>query len=279
MPPEIIDGKSLSAKLDAAIAAEISRLPYTPRLDVVIVGENPASKVYVRMKERACARAGISSVKHALARDTTEGELLALIAELNANNEVDGILVQLPLPKHISENTIISAIAPEKDVDGFHPLNMGALFAGNPNLIPCTPNGIIKMLDSIGFDYDGKHSVVVGRSNIVGKPMAMLLLQHNCTVTICHSHTKGLASETRRADLLVAAAGKPKLITADMVKEGAVVIDVGVNRTESGLVGDVDFDAVKGKASAISPVPGGVGPMTVAMLMHNTLKTAKERRK
>ncbi len=273
----IINGKELAKEAEASIASLVSAMPRPPRLDVILVGSNPASSIYVRMKEKACKRVGIRSVKHTLPESATEVELLTLISSLNSDSSVDGILVQLPLPKHISESTIISAISPEKDVDGFHPTNMGLLFSGSPSIAPCTPKGVISMLDSIGFSYDGKKAVVVGRSNIVGKPMAVLLLQRNCTVTICHSHTRGLASETRQADLLVVAAGQPKLITAGMVKQGAVVIDVGVNRTADGLVGDVDFDAVSKKASAITPVPGGVGPMTVAMLMGNTLEAAKRR--
>lgn len=279
MPATVIDGKALAKQLKDEIAKEISTLPYKPRLDVILVGESPASKVYVKMKNIACGKVGIDSVIHRLPEETAEAELLSLIKKLNTEDGVDGILVQLPLPKQINESTIIQSIDPAKDVDGFHPINMGLLFSGSPNLIPCTPNGVIKMLDSINFDYKGKKAVVVGRSNIVGKPVAMLLLQRHCTVTICHSRTTDLPSETKQADLLVAAVGKPRIITADMVKEGCTVIDVGVNRTDKGLCGDVDFDAVKEKASAISPVPGGVGPMTVAMLMKNTLQAAKERRK
>ncbi|MCK4327146.1 MAG: bifunctional methylenetetrahydrofolate dehydrogenase/methenyltetrahydrofolate cyclohydrolase FolD [Candidatus Diapherotrites archaeon] len=279
MPASIIDGKALAAGLKDKVAGEISSLGFKPRLDVVLVGENPASKVYVKMKNIACEKVGIESVKHSLPDTTTQEELLSLVSKLNADPAVDGVLVQLPLPKQIAESAVIKAIDPAKDVDGFHPVNMGLLLSGQPGLTPSTPTGVIAMLDSINFNYNGAKAVVVGRSNIVGKPLAIMLLQRNCTVTVCHSKTKNLPEETRQADLLIAAAGKPKLITADMVKEDAVVIDVGINRTDSGLCGDVDFDAVKEKASAISPVPGGVGPMTVASLMRNTLEAAKERRK
>ena len=274
----LIDGKALAAELKDQISSEIASLPWKPRLDVVLVGENPASKVYVRMKNIACESVGIESVKHQLPEETTEEELVNLVNQLNNDDAVDGILVQLPLPKQINESKIIAAINPAKDVDGFNPVNMGLLFSGDPQFTPCTPTGVMYMLDSIGIDYTGKKAVVVGRSNIVGKPMAIMLLQKHCTVTLCHSRTKDLAEETKQADILIAAVGRPKLITTDMVKEGAVVIDVGMNRTEEGLCGDVDFDAVKEKASAISPVPKGVGPMTVAMLMRNTLVAAKNRR-
>ena len=279
MPATVIDGKALAEKIRREAATEISSLGFRPRLDVVLVGENPASKVYVRMKSVSCEKTGIESVKHELPESTAQDELLALVNQLNADGAVDGILVQLPLPKQIDEDTIIRAIDPAKDVDGFHPISMGLLLSGLDGLQPCTPAGVITMLDSINFDYTGKKAVVVGRSNIVGKPMAVMLVHKNCTVTVCHSRTADLAAETKQADLLVAAVGRPRFITADMVKPGAVVIDVGTNRTPDGLCGDVDFDAVKEKASAISPSPGGVGPMTVATLMQNTVKAAKERRK
>ncbi|MFC2174525.1 bifunctional methylenetetrahydrofolate dehydrogenase/methenyltetrahydrofolate cyclohydrolase FolD [archaeon] len=279
MPASIIDGKALAAEAKAKVAEEIASLPYKPRLDVVLVGEDPASKVYVKMKNVACEKVGIESVRHSLPESTTQTDLLALVSKLNADDAVDGVLVQLPLPKQIDEDAVIRAIDPSKDVDGFHPVNMGLLLSGQKGLAPSTPTGIIAMLDSINFPYAGAKAVVVGRSNIVGKPVAIMLLQKNCTVTVCHSKTKGLSAETLQADLIVSAVGKPNLITTDMVKKGAVVIDVGMNRTDSGLCGDVDFDAVKEKAAAISPVPGGVGPMTVASLMRNTLEAAKERRK
>jgi methylenetetrahydrofolate dehydrogenase (NADP+)/methenyltetrahydrofolate cyclohydrolase len=246
-----------------------------PGLAVVLVGEDPASKVYVGRKAKACVDVGFMSREFKLPADTPEERLLGIIRELNEDSLIHGILVQLPLPKHISTEKIIAAIDPHKDVDGFHPYNVGGLLAGTPLFVPCTPRGIMELISRAGIDLKGKEAVVVGRSNIVGKPMALLLLAQHATVTICHSRTQDLPAVTRRADVLVAAIGKPKMINGDMVKEGAVVIDVGVNRLENGkLAGDVDFEDVAPKASFITPVPGGVGPMTIAMLMQNTLDAA-----
>ncbi len=247
-----------------------------PGLAVVLVGDDPASQVYVGRKAKACAEVGFLSREYKLPADTEEKKLLKIIKKLNKDALVHGILVQLPLPGHISTENIIAAIDPDKDVDGFHPYNVGGLVTGTPLFVPCTPRGIMELISRSGIDLTGKEAVVVGRSNIVGKPMAFLLLAQNATVTMCHSRTKDLPSVTRRADVLIAAIGKPRMIKADMVKEGAVVIDVGVNRLENGkLAGDVDFDEVAPRASYITPVPGGVGPMTIAMLMKNTLDAAK----
>ena len=277
-----IDGNVLAAKVRDRIAAEVSSLKargVTPGLAVVLVGEDPASQVYVRNKVAACAKVGMHSVMHKLPAATTEAELLALIDSLNRDATIHGILVQLPLPKHIAEKKVLEAVAAHKDVDGFHAENVGALMIGEPRFVSCTPAGCMEMLRDIGMtDLRGKHAVVVGRSNIVGKPMAMLLLHANATVTICHSGTKDLAAQCRQADILVAAVGRPRFIKADMVKPGAVVIDVGINRlpeSEGGkLVGDVDFDAVNEVAGYLTPVPGGVGPMTITMLLQNTLVAA-----
>lgn len=277
-----IDGNVLAAKVRDRIAAEVSSLKargVTPGLAVVLVGEDPASQVYVRNKVAACAKVGMHSVMHKLPAATTEAELLALIDSLNHDAAIHGILVQLPLPKHIAEKKVLEAVAAHKDVDGFHAENVGALMIGEPRFVSCTPAGCMEMLRDIGMtDLRGKHAVVVGRSNIVGKPMAMLLLHANATVTICHSGTKDLAAQCRQADILVAAVGRPRFIKADMVKPGAVVIDVGINRlpeSEGGkLVGDVDFDAVNEVAGYLTPVPGGVGPMTITMLLQNTLVAA-----
>ncbi len=277
-----IDGNALAAKVRDRIAAEVSSLKargVTPGLAVVLVGEDAASQVYVRNKVAACANVGMHSVMHKLPAATTEAELLALIASLNRDATIHGILVQLPLPKHIAEKKVLEAVAAHKDVDGFHAENVGALMIGEPRFVSCTPAGCMEMLRDIGMtDLRGKHAVVVGRSNIVGKPMAMLLLHANATVTICHSGTKDLAAQCRQADILVAAVGRPRFIKADMVKPGAVVIDVGINRlpeSEGGkLVGDVDFDAVNEVAGYLTPVPGGVGPMTITMLLQNTLVAA-----
>lgn len=278
MTATIIDGNQISADIRDEVAREAARLKQehgvTPGLAVVLVGDDPASHVYVRKKEEACAAAGMNSFKHALPGDAGEEELLAIVDKLNRQEDVHGILVQLPLPDQIDSNKVLYAINPDKDVDGFHPVNVGRLCIGEPLFPPCTPAGIIEMLHRIGVELNGANAVVVGRSNIVGKPIAMLLLGENCTVTICHSRTKDLAAVTRAADVLVAAVGKPRMITGDMVGEGAVVIDVGVNRTDEGLVGDVDFEAAKEKAAAITPVPGGVGPMTIAMLLKNTCRAA-----
>ena len=277
-----IDGNALAAKVRDRIATEVSSLKtrgVTPGLAVVLVGEDPASQVYVRNKVAACAKVGMHSVMHKLPAATTEAELLALIDSLNRDAAIHGILVQLPLPKHIAEKKVLEAVAAHKDVDGFHAENVGALMIGEPRFVSCTPAGCMEMLRDIGMtDLRGKHAVVVGRSNIVGKPMAMLLLHANATVTICHSGTKDLDAQCRQADILVAAVGRPRFIKADMVKPGAVVIDVGINRlpeSEGGkLVGDVDFDAVNEVAGYLTPVPGGVGPMTITMLLQNTLVAA-----
>ncbi len=275
----IINGKEIAAKVKAEVRAEVEALKAkgaNPGLAVVLVGNNPASRVYVSNKEKDCAEVGFQSYEYALPEETTEEELLALVAKLNADKNINGILVQLPLPKQICEQTILHAISPAKDVDAFHPENVGRIMIGDYSFLPCTPAGVIEMLDSTGIDINGKHCVVIGRSNIVGKPMAMLLLHRNGTVTICHSRTKDLAEQTRQADILIAAVGKAGFVTADMVKEGAVVIDVGMNRNAEGkLVGDVCYEEVEKKASAITPVPGGVGPMTRAILMRNTLTAAK----
>ncbi len=280
---KIINGKEISAAVKQKIAGEVAELRQqniAVGLAVIIVGENPASKVYVANKEKACEELGIVSYKYALPESTTNEELLALIKELNNDNRVNGILCQLPLPRHLDEKLIIDSISPEKDVDAFHAQNVGKIMIGDFDFLPCTPAGIIEMLKYSSIDLNGKNCVVIGRSNIVGKPMAMLLLHNNATVTVCHSRTVDLPSITRLADILVVAIGKAKFVTADMVKDGAVVIDVGMNRDEKGkLCGDVDYDDVAPKTSAITPVPGGVGPMTIAMLMQNTLTAAKNQNK
>src|SRR5574337_537424 len=277
----IIDGKEVSARVRAELKAEIDDLKQehglTPGLAVVLVGENPASKVYVRNKTRACEETGIRSFQHTLPDSLSEGDLLDLINELNGSNDVHGILVQLPLPKQINEEKVLEAISPQKDVDGFHPYNMGRLMIGSPLLQPCTPFGVMRLLESIGADLSGKEAVIIGRSNIVGKPMAMMLLRKNATVTICHSRTKDLPEKVRGADIVIAAMGKAQFVKGDWIKEGAIVIDVGINRMPDGkLVGDVDFDGASRKASFITPVPGGVGPMTIAMLLKNTVEAAKK---
>jgi methylenetetrahydrofolate dehydrogenase (NADP+)/methenyltetrahydrofolate cyclohydrolase len=283
MAGKLIDGKAISAQIKAELAEEVKKLQQendiTPGLAVVLVGEDPASKVYVGQKEKACAELGFVSQKHVLPADVSEEELLDLVRALNLDPEIDGILVQLPLPKHINENKVIETIMPEKDVDGFHPVNVGKMVIGLPGFKPCTPHGVMVLLERSGVELAGKEAVVVGRSNIVGKPVSLMLLQKSATVTICHSKTKDLAEVCRRADVLVVATGKPCTVTGDMVKEGVVVIDVGVNRLDGTgrLVGDVDFDSVEPKASWITPVPGGVGPMTIAMLMLNTVESAKRR--
>ena len=279
---QIIDGKATSAairqELREQTAAFVKSNGFAPGLAVILVGEDPASQVYVRNKARACEEVGFYSEVHRLPESTTQAELLGLIDRLNADEKIHGILVQLPLPKHLDEGELLLRIAPEKDVDGFHPCNVGMLTIGAPAFVPCTPAGIMELLRRYGIDPDGKRCVVVGRSNIVGKPMALLLMAANGTVTVCHRHTKNTEALTREADILVCAVGRAHFLTADMVKEGAVVIDVGMNRDENGkLCGDVDFDAVAPKCSYITPVPGGVGPMTITMLLKNTLKSAEKR--
>lgn len=275
----IIDGKKLSEKICAHVRAEAEMMRRRPCLAAVLVGEDPASQIYVRNKERDCAKCGIDSRRYDLPDTVPEAELLAIIDELNNDDAVDGILVQLPLPEHISERKVINAVSPEKDVDAFHPINVGRMVTGEGTLMPCTPAGIMAMLREYGILPDGKHCVIVGRSNIVGRPMGLMLLNADATVTYCHRHTKDLAAMTRQADILIVAAGSPRLITGDMVKDGVVVIDVAMNRDpETGkFFGDVCFDEVEKKASFITPVPGGVGPMTRAQLMKNILAAAKER--
>ena len=277
---KIIDGKVISASVKERVKAEVEALKaegITTGLAVIIVGEDPASKVYVANKKKACEALGIISEEYALPESTTQEELLSLIDTLNNKKSINGILCQLPLPRHLDEQAVINAILPEKDVDAFHPANVGKIMLGDYDFVPCTPAGIMEMLAYENIDIEGKTCVVIGRSNIVGKPMGMLLLHKNGTVTICHSRTRDLAEVCKKADILVAAVGRPNFVTADMVKEGAVVIDVGINRVDGKLVGDVNFADVKDKCSAITPVPGGVGPMTIAMLMQNTLTAAKKQ--
>ena len=275
MAAQILDGKALSAKIKENLAEEIKEKGIKPGLAVIIVGNDPASRVYVNNKKKACEVCGIYSEEHALPESTTEEELLSLIASLNKRSDIHGILVQLPLPKGIDSEKVLLKIDHRKDVDAFHPVNVGKIMIGDYDFLPCTPAGVMELIHLTGIEVSGKECVVVGRSNIVGKPQAMLLLHENGTVTVCHSRTKNLAEVCRRADILVAAVGKPRFITADMVKDGAVVIDVGMNRVDGKLCGDVDFDEVSKKASAITPVPGGVGPMTIAMLMKNTVRAAQ----
>ena len=275
----VIDGKAVSKKVKEDVKAECEQLKakgITPGLAVIIVGDDPASQVYVHNKEVACEACGFYSVKYALPAETTQDELNALVDKLNKDDKINGILCQLPLPSHLDDKEVINRIDPLKDVDAFHPVNVGAIMIGDYNYLPCTPAGVMELIHSTGIDVSGKKAVVIGRSNIVGKPMAMLLLHENATVEITHSRTQNLADITKEADILVAAIGKAKFVKADMVKDGAVVIDVGMNRDEKGkLCGDVDFEAVKDKCSFITPVPGGVGPMTIAMLMKNTMTAAK----
>jgi methylenetetrahydrofolate dehydrogenase (NADP+) / methenyltetrahydrofolate cyclohydrolase len=279
MTAQLIDGNALSRQLRADVTARVTALKaqgITPGLAVILVGENAASQVYVRNKVKACEDTGMHSVLERWPATMTEAELLARVDALNADATIHGILVQLPLPAHIDAQKVIEAISPAKDVDGFHIASAGALMTGMPGFWPCTPYGCMKMLESIGYELKGKHAVVIGRSNIVGKPMALMLLQQNATVTICHSGTQNLKAMTLQADVIVAAVGKRNVLTADMVKPGAVVLDVGMNRNDEGkLCGDVDFDDVKKVASYITPVPGGVGPMTITMLMVNTLESAE----
>ena len=290
MAAKIIDGKQTAADMRVELKAEVVELKkenIVPGLGVILVGDDPASRSYVTAKERACEEMGIYSDDNRLADDCTQEELIALVNKMNANPKINGILVQLPLPSHLDESEVLLAISPDKDVDGFHPTNIGKMVAGEKAFLPCTPHGVIKLLQRHGFTIEGAEVVVVGRSNIVGKPIANMLIQKsdsgNATVTVCHTRTKGLAEHVKRADIIIAAVGRPNTITADMVKDGAVVIDVGVNRVEDAtkkngyrLVGDVDFEAVKEKASLITPVPGGVGPMTITMLLHNTIESAKK---
>ncbi len=275
----IIDGKAVSAAVRAEVAAEVEQLKakgITPGLAVIIVGDDPASRVYVNNKKKACSEVGMYSEEFALPADTTQEELLALVASLNGRSDINGILCQLPLPKGLSDKDVIEAISPIKDVDAFHAQNVGNIMIGDYSFLPCTPAGVMELLHRAGVEVAGKRCVVIGRSNIVGKPMAMLLLHENGTVTVCHSRTQDLAAICREADILVAAVGKAKFVTADMVKPGAAVIDVGMNRDEDGkLCGDVDYASVEPIAGYITPVPGGVGPMTIAMLMKNTLMAAK----
>lgn len=275
---QLINGKEVAEKIKLQVKEEIKSLGKDVTLAVVIVGDNPASKVYVNNKKKACKLVGIQSLEYGLPENTSEDELLSLIDRLNNYNYVDGILVQLPLPRHINTDMIIKRINPEKDVDGFTAINTGKLWLGQYDIAPCTAMGVIELLDYYNIDIAGKHCVIVGRSNIVGKPVAALMLERNSTVTVCHSKTQNLYDITRTADILITAVGKPKFITRDMVKDGAVVIDVGINRDENGkLYGDVDFENVKDKTTAITPVPGGCGPMTVAMLVKNTLEAAKSQ--
>lgn len=277
---QLIDGKKVSGTIKERVAARVKELQAetgkVPGLAVVLVGEDPASTIYVRNKNKTCEQMGFQSFTHDLPADTGESQLLELVDQLNRNPAVDGILVQLPLPQQINSQRILEAIDPAKDVDGFHPVNFGHLAAGTEALVPCTPAGIIAMLDHYKIGIEGKHAVILGRSNIVGKPMAFLLLQRHATVTICHSRTRDLKAMARSADILVAAIGRPGFVTADMVQKGAVVIDVGINRVDGKLVGDVAFEEVAKIAAHLTPVPGGVGPMTIAMLMQNTV-TAHER--
>ena len=278
MAAQLLDGKAMSEELRAEIARKVAALKergVTPGLAVILVGDDPASQIYVRNKGIGCEKTGMHSVTIRMPEDTTQQALEDQIRTLNADPAIHGILVQLPLPSHLDEAAALAAIAPEKDVDGFHVQNAGRLLCGLPGVVACTPKGAMEMIRRTGVSLSGKEAVVVGRSNIVGKPMAMLLLQANCTVTMCHSRTADLASHTRRADILVAAVGKPGFITADMVKPGAIVIDVGINRVDGRVVGDVDFEHVKDVAGWITPVPGGVGRMTITMLLQNTLEAAE----
>jgi len=281
MPAEIIDGKQVSAEVRARVADDVAEFieggGRVPVLATVIVGEDPASEVYVANKHRACEEAGMESVHHGLPGETSQEELLGLVSEIGADDSVDGILVQLPVPDQIDADAVVAAIDPAKDVDGLSPVSAGLLAGGSPGMVPCTPAGVLELIEHAGVDLTGAEAVIVGRSKLVGRPLISLLLDRNATVTACHSRTRDLAGVCRRADVLIAAVGVPRLVGADFVKPGAVVIDVGINRTEDGLVGDVDFEPVSQVAGAITPVPGGVGPMTIAMLMSNTLRAARNR--
>ena len=279
---EILNGKKVSAKVREYLKLEVDNLKkegIKPKLAVIMVGNDPASKVYVRNKNKACEEIGIEYEEFLLGEETTMEELLNVIDNLNKNQNIDGILLQSPIPKHLDINKAFRAILPEKDVDGFHPINAGKLSIGEKCFVPCTPHGVVKIIEEYNIETEGKNVVIVGRSNIVGKPLIQCMLQKNATVTVCHSKTRNLEEFTRKADILIVAIGKPKFITENMVKEGVVVIDIGINRNEEGkLVGDVDFDNVSKKASYITPVPGGVGPMTVAMLMENVVEAAKQNK-
>ena len=278
MTARIIDGKSIAKELRESLAPRVAALKeqgITPGLTVIVVGDDPASAIYVRNKERACVKLGMNSQVLRFPAETTQEEILNTVCLLNQDDSVHGILVQLPLPRHIDEQAVLRAIDPDKDVDGFHAMNAGRLMNGEPGFVACTPKGVMRLLEVSGVELDGKNAVVVGRSNIVGKPMALLLLQKNCTVTIAHSHTKDLAAITRSADILVVAVGRAGFITGDMIKPGAAVMDVGINRVDGKVMGDVDFESAKEVASCITPVPGGVGAMTIAMLMENTVEAAE----
>jgi len=273
----IIDGKAVAARVRAEVAAEVARMDTPPGLATVLVGDDPASQIYVSGKHKACAEVGINSIRHDLPADTSEADVLAVIDALNADPAVSGMIVQLPLPAHVDAARATSAVDPAKDVDGLTPTNAGLLVQGRDGLVPATPSGVMELLRTYDTPLEGAHAVVVGRSDLVGKPVGALLLAENATVTTCHSRTRDLAAVCRSADVLVAAVGRPRLITGEMVKEGATVIDVGMNRTDDGLVGDVHFESAAARARAITPVPGGVGPMTIAMLLRNTLKAAANR--
>lgn len=278
MTARIIDGKSIAKELRESLAPRVAALKeqgITPGLTVIVVGDDPASAIYVRNKERACVKLGMNSQVLRFPAETTQEEILNTVRLLNQDDSVHGILVQLPLPRHIDEQAVLRSIDPDKDVDGFHAMNAGRLMNGEPGFVACTPKGVMRLLEVSGVELDGKNAVVVGRSNIVGKPMALLLLQKNCTVTIAHSHTKDLTAVTRSADILVVAVGRAGFITGDMIKPGAAVMDVGINRVDGKVVGDVDFESAKEVASCITPVPGGVGAMTIAMLMENTVEVAE----
>lgn len=278
MTARIIDGKSIAKELRESLTPRVAALKeqgITPGLTVIVVGDDPASAIYVRNKERACVKLGMNSQVLRFPAETTQEEILNTVRLLNQDDSVHGILVQLPLPRHIDEQAVLRAIDPDKDVDGFHAMNAGRLMNGEPGFVACTPKGVMRLLEVSGVELDGKNAVVVGRSNIVGKPMALLLLQKNCTVTIAHSHTKDLAAVTRSADILVVAVGRAGFITGDMIKPGAAVMDVGINRVDGKVAGDVDFESAKEVASCITPVPGGVGAMTIAMLMENTVEAAE----
>ncbi|MDP7180086.1 MAG: bifunctional 5,10-methylenetetrahydrofolate dehydrogenase/5,10-methenyltetrahydrofolate cyclohydrolase [Candidatus Woesearchaeota archaeon] len=278
MTAKIIDGKKVAEKVISDIGKKVKGMKVKPGLAVVLVGKNPASQIYVGMKEKKCKEAGFYSEKHVLDERIDEIALLKIVDELNQNSKIHGMLVQLPLPKHINEQLIIDAIVPHKDADGFNPLNMGNMLIGNNMILPATPKGVMRLFDEYNIKLEGKHAVVIGRSNIVGKPISVLLQQRNATVTMCHSRTKDLKGITKKADIIVAAVGKAKMIKKDMVKKGAVVIDVGMNRDKGKLCGDVDFEHVKSVASYITPVPRGVGPMTIAMLLENTLECMELRK-